>query len=843
MLHDLLTALRSLRRHPTFTALTVLPLGLAIGATVAVFSVVESVLLRPLPFPDAYQLVDLRQRTLASPGGRLIIPTLEVPELRADTGVFQGVGFQNAQIIDVTVQAGGGEAEHAAAQMVSYDYLSVLGVQTVLGRTFARDDAVSSSTPEGQEVQSQQRAVVLTHGFWQRAFGSDPSVLDKGFSILGQPARAVGVLPPGFDVWKRASGQWVAGKGVDIFVAMPEQAFTYPGPRPGPRYMLPTARLKPGITYDQARAALEVLATRLRNDYPGYAEEDMHYTLTPTEEAWRATYRPVLFVLAGGAVFLLLLVSANLANLTLVRGWTRAGEDAVRSAVGCERTRLVAQKLVESLLVALGGSVVGLGVAWAAIRVLGAVAPANVPVLHEVGMTARVVAAGVAVAVALVGLFALIPAAQVRRLDLVQLLNSEGRGAGGRQRRRVMNGLLVAELVLSMVLLTGAAIMVRSLYAMTAVNPGYRADQVLTFDTRPYSEQSFQSGEAREALYAQAEQKLLAVPGVEAVGRSSMLPFSGKLGNGVYSSDPEKLAGSNDRTNYIMVTADYFQAMGTRLLTGRVFTAAEEQDTTSSIIVDEELAGIAWPGQDPVGKRLYWRWGGNSAESVVVGVVEHMLMRDLGQERWGAVFFPRGGQRIPGGFAIRTALPTEGIVPSIRRALLEVDPTFVPYELQKLSDRVALSMAPTRFVVMTMTAFAVLALLVAVVGLFGVISYAVRTRTRELGIRMALGAEKQEIMTMVLRQGAFLSTAGIVGGVIGALVLGRFMESVVFGLSPTDPFVLAATALVLAAVSLLACWAPARWACRVDPARVLDVARGRSHRQVRRGGVPGGLGG
>lgn len=313
-----------------------------------------------------------------------------------------------------------------------------------------------------------------------------------------------------------------------------------------------------------------------------------------------------------------------------------------------------------------------------------------------------------------------------------------------------------------------------------------------------------------------------------------MLPFSDKLANGVYSSDPERLAGSADRTNYIWVTADYFQSMGTRLLAGRLFTAAEEEDTTSSIIVDEDVAGIAWPGQDPVGQRLYWRWGGNSAESVVVGVVEHMLQSDFGEDRWGAVFFPRGGQAIPGGFAIRTALPAEEIAPSIRLALLEADPTFVPYDLQKLSDRVALSLAPTRFVVMTMTAFAVLALLVAVVGLFAVISYAVRTRTRELGIRMALGAGRQEIMAMVLRQGAFLSATGIVGGLIGALALGRFMESVVFGLSPTDPFALAATALVLAAVSLLACWAPARWACRVDPVRVLDVARGLGPRAVGR---------
>jgi len=838
MLHDIRLAFRAVRRHPTFTSLTVLTLGLAIGATVAVFSVVESVLLRPLPFPDADRLVIIRQRTTAEPTGRLILPALDVPDLRGETNVFQGVGIQRAQVADVTAQAGAGEPEHAFAQMVSYDFFSVLGVRPFLGRTFTRDDAVPSSTPEGEETQPQQTAVVLTHGFWRRAFGSDPAVLDQTFSIMGQPAHVVGVLPPTFIGWGGSGRDWVEGKRAEIFAAMSEQAFTYAGQRPGPRTVVGTARLRPGVTYDQARAALEVLAARLRNDYPAFADEDMHYTVRPVEDAWRATFRPVLLVMAGGAVFLLLLVSANLATLTLVRGWTRTGEDAVRSAVGCGRTRLVAQKLGESLLMALGGSALGLGVAWAAVRVLGAVAPANVPVLHGVGMDARVVGAGVALAAVLVGLFALIPAAQVNRLDLAQVLNSEGRGAGGRRRRRLMNGLVVAELVLSMVLLTGAAIMVRSLYAMARVDTGYRTDQVLTFDTSPYSEESYRSREARADLYAQMDERLLAVPGVEAVGRSSMLPFSDRVQNGVYASDPERLAASSDRTQYIIATADYFEALGNRLLAGRVFTAAEEEASSSSIIVDENVAGVAWPGADPIGKTLYWRWGPNSRESTVVGVVEHMVMTDIGTEfeRWGAVFLPTGfyGRPVaPGGFAVRTALPAERIAPSVRQALLEVDPTFVPYDLRKLSDRVALSLAPTRFVVMTMTAFGVLALLVAVVGLFGVISYTVRTRTTELGIRMALGAGRSEIMRMVLRQGAVLSAAGIVGGVVGALVLGRFMTSVVLGLSPTDPSVLAETALLLAVVSLLASWVPARWACRVEPVRVLDPARRLGPKTVR----------
>lgn len=827
MVQDIRFALRALRRHPTSTALTLLTLGLAIGATVAVFSVVEAVLLRPLPLPDPDRLVALYQRTVGSPTGRLSTPRLEVPELRGETDIFEGVGVRGLGVGDVTFQAGSGAPQHAVVLTVSYDYLSVLGVQPILGRTFTREDAVAASAGDSGEEDSRGIAVVLTYGLWQRAFGSDPGVLDRTLSIMGQPAYVVGVLPSDFGARNKRRHGWVAGKTADFFNAWPERYFTYPGPRPGSRGILPTARLKPGVTYDEARAALEVLASRLRSDYPGYAQEDMHYVVTPLEEEWRASYRPVLLVLAGGVVFLLLLVCANLANLTLVRGWTRAGEDAVRSAVGCGRARLVGQKLLESLLVAVGGSVVGLGVAWAAIRVLGAVAPGNVPVLHQVGMNVRVVAAGVAVAAILVAFFVLISGAQGRRQDLVQVLNSEGRGAGGSRRRRVMNELVVVELVLSMVLLSGAAIMVRSLFAMTGASPGFQPEEALTFEGRPYSEESRRSLEARAALYERIEQTLSALPGVEVVGRSSMLPFSGGVWNAVYAPDPEGVAKSAERADYIVVTDDYFQAMGTRLLGGRFFTPAEMEDSTSSIIVDEKLAGIAWPGQDPIGKRLYFDWEEGWDVGTVVGVVEHMLMTDFGSESREALFFPMGRipWRIPGGFVLRTALPAERLAGSVRRTLLDVDPTFVPYGLQKLSDRVALSVAPTRFVVMTMTAFAILALLVAVVGLFGVISYAVRTRTTELGIRMALGAGKHEILTMVLRQGALLGAAGIAGGVVGAIVLARFMKSMVFEASPTDPLLLSAMALVLAAVSLLACWAPARWACRVDPARVLAGPR------------------
>ena len=820
MLHDLLSALRSLRRHPGFTSLAVLTLGLGIGATVTVFSIVEAILLRPLPYPQPDRLVGLSQRTINS--ARLSVPRVDIPDLRRQTKIFQDVGARGLAIFDVTFESGEGMPAHATGLSVSYNYLSILGVQPVLGRTFVLEDALPAAEAGGEGATPQAPAIVLTYGLWQRAFGGDPDVTERTFRINGRPFDIVGVLPPDFTIRNKPMHQWVSGVTADLFISWPEEYFTYPGPRggPGSRGIIPIGRLQPGVTYDEAQAGLEVLSARLRDEYPSYREEEVHYQFVPTQEELTASYRPILFVLTGGVLFLLLLVCANLASLMLVRGWIRSGEDAVRTAVGCGKPRLAVQKLSESLLLVLSGGAVGTGLAWAAIRVLGAIAPANVPALQQVGLNVGATLVALSLAIGLAVLFGLIPVAQVRQLDLTRILSAEGKGSTGKGRRKLMNTLVVSELVLSVILLSGAAVMVRSLSAMTRAAHGFEGERALTFDMSPFA-QEFRSREAMVALYSEVEERLSALPGVEAVGRSSMVPFSGRVWNGIYSPNRESIGESGEWADHIVVTDDYFRATGTRVLAGRSFTPAEMQDSTESIIVDEKLAGIAWPEDDPLGKRLIF--GGGSREGVVVGVVEHMLMKDLGVESREAIFMPAQGRQglRAASFALRTALPSESLTPSIRQALQAIHPTLVPYKVQKLSDRVDRSLAPTRFVVIAMSTFAAIAVIVAMVGLFGVISYAVRTRTMELGIRMALGAERGDIMSMVLRQGTFLSAAGILGGIIGSVVLARFMRSFVLGVSPRDPAVLIITALIVGLISILACWAPARWACRVDPVRSL----------------------
>jgi predicted permease len=817
MLHDLLTAFRSLRRHPAFTSLVVLTLGLGIGATVTVFSVAEAVLLRPLPYPDGHQLVDIAHASLESE--QITVDRRHLPGLRDQSDVFQDVGARRLNFNDVTFQIGDSPPAHARGLWVSYNYLSILGIEPFLGRTFLLEDAIPTVELEGEAEEATPRtpSVILTHGLWQRAMGSDPNITERSLTIEGRQVDVVGILPRNFRLLHERSYRWVQGSSVDLFVVIAEEVFTYPG---GPsRSYLPLARLHREVTPEQAQAALGRLAARFRAEEAEYEREELRFRVRPLRVELTAESRPILLVLTGGVLFLMLLVCANLANLMLVRGRIRSREDAIRATVGCGRLRLAGHRLAESILLVLAGGTIGIGVAWAGIRMVEVMAPRTIPLMDQVGMNVQAVLTGLCVALVLVLLLGLISAFQVGRLNLVRTLNSETRGASGKGRQRLMNTLVVSELALAMILIAGAGVMVRTLKGLGETDLGFDGEQVITFDLSVFAEE-FRSREAMAAIYAELGEKLGALPGVAGVARTGMAPLSGKAFNRRYGWDEESLERAMERADINICTEDYFDVMGTRLLAGRFFTRAEATDSTESVIVDEDVAGIAWPGEDPIGKRLLI-WGG--FEGVVVGVVERMLMRDFGMLDLETIYLPVGNFWAPaaGTFVVRTGAHLETLLPSIRQALLSVHPTLVPYNVQMLADRVNVSMAPTRFLIFLMGSFAAIALLVAVTGLFGVIAYAVQTRTAELGTRMALGAEQGRIMSMVLCQGALLTGLGILTGIVGALFLARFIESVVFGVSPTDPIGLLVTAVALGAVSILACYAPARWACRLDPAQVL----------------------
>jgi predicted permease len=815
MLHELASAFRSMFRHPGFTAAVVLTMALGIGTTISVFSVAYAVLMEPLPVEDPDRLVTVSIGT-RSAGRRLLTGRLDLPYVRSLEGVFEGVGARSAGVGNTTLIVDE-EPWDVPTLSVSFDYLRVMGVKPLMGRTFSVEDAVARSGPDDSA------SIIVSHRFWLNALSGDKDAIGRRVSVSGRvPAVIIGVLPKDFRFMHVRRQAWLNESNIDVFATMPESTFTQ-GRRDASRSMLFLARLKPGATMQQAQAALDVLSASFRQEVPAFREEEMRFNLDPLREYLTADLRPIVLLIAGAAVFLMLLVCLNVSNLLLVRARVKGKEDAVRAAVGCGKLRLCYRAGCESLVLALCGAVVGIGLAWWGIRLLVAVAPPTVPFLDRVTMNVPAVLVGLGVAVAAGVLVALLSILEASRVSVADMLKQDAGGSGGRGRRRFMNGLVVCEVALSMVLLTGAALMFRTLQAMVSFNPGFEAEKALVFDVNFYGDK-YRTREAVTALYSELEGRLRGMPGVEAVGSCSMPPFSDRIWNGPYGWDQKSFDGQQEYTDFRWANSEYFKAMGTRLLAGRLFDESEMTGNTTSIVIDAELARKAWPGQDPIGKRVIWDAevrGADHREGTVIGVVEHQKKSNVGMQSREAVYFPRK-VLLGGGFVVRASDP-QRLAGYVRDMMRSMGPGLMPRQMATLSELLYRSMASTRFVLAVMAAFAVIALVLAAVGLFGVISYAVRTRKGEIGMRMALGAERRGIMRMVVGQGIVLALAGLVIGALAALALSGFMRSIVWGVSPTDPLVLLATGALLAVVSAAACYWPARWASSVDPALALRV--------------------
>jgi predicted permease len=812
---DISSAYHSLRRHPGFTLLALLTIALGIGATTAVFSVAEAILLRPLPYHEPDRLVDVSQQTKGT--RRLTVNPLDVVDLQRETEIFQDVAGRSMAASDLTLTGDGNQVFHTSMLLVTHNYFDVLGVDATLGRTFVWEDGQFASQADSAGAQPPSPAMVVTHGFWERVLGGDPDFRDRALRVGEIRLQVVGVLPPDFRLLHERLHRWVSGTGAEAFIVYDDVFFRRPRPRggAGSRGILALGRLNPGITYEQAQAGMNLLAARLRAEHPAHENEELRVEIYPLHQDITSMSRTSVYVVAGGVIFLLLLVCANVANLQLVRARIRAGEDAVRAALGCGRGRLFGQKLWESLFLALGGGALGMGMAWGGIHVVQALAPQTVPLLDRLEMNEYALFFGLGVALISTILSGLLPALQAARLDPANALNRESRGTSARGRRRLMNYLVISELAFTMVLISGAAVMVRTLWGMSQADLGYDPQGVITFGLDVIGE------EYRAALYRQLDGELGALPGVVAVARTTMVPLGEAVGNTNWGWSREILDQQIERAEVILSTPGYLQAMGTRLLAGRFFQEREAADSVVPVIVDAEAAQIAWPEDDPLGKHVFfWR---SAQEGVVVGVVEKMMTRDFGISSFEALHVPETvfGVGAADSYVLRTPAVAGVPASSIRQAVQRVDPLLDPYKFRDLSDRVSLSMGPTRFVLFLMGAFGLIALAVAAIGLFGVIAFTVRARTAELGIRMALGAEKSKVLSMVLSQAGLLTLLGVAGGTVAALLLARFMTSVAYGVSPTEPVTLGIMALALGGISILACLAPARWACRVDPVQAL----------------------
>jgi putative ABC transport system permease protein len=802
MMNDLRYAVRQLLRSPGFSAIAIVTIALGIGACTAIFSVVSGVLLRPLPYPESDRLVVVRETNF---------PTF--PEFSVSPGNYfswleQSTSWQSlAAVRNVSYNlTGRGEPQRLQGLRVTANYLRTLGVAPALGRDFSPED----------DVPGHERVAILSHGFWQRLLGGRPDVLGQTLQLDGQPFTVVGVMPASFQPQSRRVDRGVRAELYTPAAYTPDDHSQHGG-----HYIGVFGRLKAGVGVDQARSEMSLIADRLAKQFPG-TNKGWGVKLTPMLDADVGEVRPVLMALLGAVGFLLLIACANVANLLLVRATARRKEIAVRGALGAGRGRIVRQLLTESVLLALLGGLLGLLVAQGGVSALLALAPDALPRAREV--TIDLGALGFSVGLALVTgiVFGLMPAIQVTRLDLQQTLKQGGRGAtDGSSRHRLRGALVVTELATALVLLVGAGLLMRSFVHLQGVDVGFRPDNAVAVALQ-LPGKKYATDPQQATFIDRATRSLAAIPGVQAVGAGHVVPLGGDYVLGFEIKGRPPIAPSDlPITNYYAVGADYFRAMGIGLVRGRTFTAIDTAASEPVGIISESMARRHFRGEDPIGKFIKVTY--DSAKWLrIVGIVRDVRQYDLHSDVTVQTYEPvlqRPFESLT--FIVRTGGPVGGLPGAIRRAIYDVDrdqPIATIRPLQELVDR---SIARQRFAMLLFAVFSATALLLAAIGIYGVMAYSVRQRTGEIGVRIALGARSGDVLGLVFRQGGRLLALGLAAGVAGALLLTRFLSTLLFGVSAHDPLTFVAIALLLSLTAALACLLPARRASTIDPMTAL----------------------
>jgi putative ABC transport system permease protein len=801
---DIRYGARVLAKHRGFTLVAVLTLALGIGANTAIFSVVNELLLRPLPFRDAERLVMLWE---VAPDGRHQNTTSRANfrGWREQSTIFEGMAAFSDQRFNLT---GVGDPEEVSVQLATPELFQVLGVEPVIGRGITPEDA-RPGTPD---------VAVLSYGLWQRRFGSDPGVVGKPITLNGAPYTVVGVLPPGFQ-WhlRHKSG---TGRPAEIWtvLAMPTEGevATMRG-----RFLSVVARLKRDVSLEQATTEMKTIASRLEQDAPrynkGYGAEAI-----PLREQFVGNIRPALWLLLGAVGFVLLIACANVANLLLARAAAREKEIALRAALGAHRLRIVRQLLTESLLLALLGSLLGLVFAWWGISALVAISPRDVANIQGVGINLTVLAWTLAISLVTGIIFGLAPAFEATRLNLNDALKEGGKGAEGQGsgNRRLRSILVVAEVALALVLLISAGLLVKSFVHLQKVDTGYNADNVLTMVVR-LPDVKYKEDPQIVAFFGQATERIRALPGVRSVGMVNYLPFYGGLGAGTIftiEGRPAPPPGQEPGVDVRVSDPGYFNAMGIPLLRGRNFSDAEAREVRPVVLINEAMARKHFPGEDPVGKRISVMMFQKPTPTEIIGMVGDVKYESLVSEAVPTAYFPHPLLTYPFmTFVIRTNGDPAEMGPAVQRELRAIDPDQPVSDVRTMHQVMAETISRARFNTLLLGLFAGLATLLAGIGIFGVMNYSVTLRTREIGLRMALGAQRGQVLMLILKQGLILTLIGIGIGLAGALALTRLMSSLLYGVEATDPMTFAAIVLLLTVVSLIACYIPARRATRVDP--------------------------
>ena len=812
LLQDVRYGTRMLLKNPGVSLIVIIALALGIGANSAIFSVVNAVLLRPLPYDQADSLVFLNEKSPVLDEMSISYPNFT--DWRAQNKSFEKIGVYNRGSYNLT---GAGEAERIVTAQMSADLFSVLRVNALHGRVFTNDE----DKPGGAPV------VVLNYGLWQRRFGGQTSILNQSITLNGKSYTVIGIMPQSYAYPSRAEMYVPVGQLSD------QSDYQQRGNHPG---LYGVGRLKPGVTIEQADADMNIVAANLEKQYPD-TNPGNRVRLRPLMEIFVVDVRRALWVIFGAVGFVLLIACANIANLLLARASARKKEMAIRTAVGASRWRIVRQLLTESVLLSLIGGAIGLMLARWGVDLILYVSPNAIPRSREIGLDWTVLAFTVGVSFLTGILFGLIPAIQAGEVDVHETLKETGRGTTGRQWLR--SSLVVLEVATTLMLLIGAGLLIRSFYLLQKVNPGFSPDHLTSFSVS-LPEKKYETEEQNSSFYNTLLDNIRALPGIESVAAASGLP----LGNNGWQTSfvvdgqppPER-----DRTPLMeacLVTPDYFRAMNIPVLRGRVFTDRDDRSHLNGqdlsklnedqrylaglklIVIDEEFAKRHWPGEDPVGKRV--RIGGTGKDNPlleVIGVVGRVKMESLNQnsDRVQGYFafnqIPRGGMTV----IIKGASDPNQLISSVRNAVKAIDPDQPIYNPQTMNEIRAESVAGERLNLTLFSLFAGIALVLAIVGIYGVMSYSVTQRTHEIGIRMAIGARPRDVFKMILGHGMKLALIGVVIGLVGAFLLTRLMATMLFGVQPTDATTFAGISLILITVALLACYLPGRRATKVEP--------------------------
>jgi predicted permease len=824
LLQDVRYALRLLRTNPGFTVVAVLSLALGVGANTAIFSIVNAVLLRPLPYRDSDRLVRIY---FNQPGIGLRDVAFSKPEmddLRTRAGVFEDV---TPVLEGSDIMTGAKQPERLEGLSGSFSYFSMLGATPQIGRLFGPQDF----TPGFASV------VVISDGLWRRGYGADPNVLGRTLRLDNDPYTIIGVLPRGF----RHPGPTVSGD-VDVFGAGGFSGDPFPPPIRGNRVLgSGIGRLKPGLTLAQAQARLTAMTAELRHDFPTDYPPQAQWTIEiqPLRETLVGNVRPMLLVLLGAVILIVFIVSLNIANLLLARASGRQQEMAVRLAVGASRGRMVRQMLTESLLLSLIGGAAGIATAVGASGFILRFVPSNVPRLNEVRIDWVVLAFALLISILTGLVFGLAPALHSAKVTLSSAIREGGRGSGySATTGRLRDVLIVSELAFAVILMVGAGLLLRTLRDLLQENPGFSPTQVVTANiwlpvpndpkTDPYLDIPRRATFNRELL-----RRMKAIPGVELAAITSSLPTTNSNPNAVGGLEIEGLAiedrpveSSQDLSaERIRISPDYFKVLQATLLRGRSFTEGDEDGKQPVAIIDESTARKYWPTRDPLGRQVRFGQDPTKPWSTIVGIVKDIKSDGLDIDGVPHIYvstYQDSSKHVD--VVLRTSLPAALLEPQIRHEIQSIDPGLPVFNVSSMNDVLDRSLASRRFSAQLVTGFAGLALLLASIGIYGLLAYMVSQRSREIGLRMALGAQRGNILKLILQKGIGLAGVGVIAGVILSASTASLMASVLYGVRPHDPAVFVIVPLLLFFVAGLASYLPARRATKLDPMIALREA-------------------